>query len=854
MERKGEPMIVIASDNAVVIEDVSTLLKQKGDLFSVASDEATALAALRADRASLLIADAGANGFDAFGLVRIVREDPELDTIPALCLIEPQDLSALLSVLDCSADGFLSRPFDLGSLTSVIGDLRDRQAEGADRRSVKTRFRITHDGRDYSVTADRREMLEFLIAAFETAVRMRGEHERTQSDLKEEIRQAAERLGTLVAERDATVGNLHDELEERARSISRLNAALQAKEQAESLLKTRMDNISQELKDLGGVLETTRRSEEEKSARIAELTADLAEAGEENARAEQDHASAVRALENRLQERVSELNNAQSTVAGLKVSCAELDRTLLSLRQENTQYNEKIQSLSAEMDSTAKERDEYRDKNTRNAEKIRSLEAEIAQTQGELKDAKQECTRLDETLRQVRAATQAKEQEVRSALDNLNTGLRSLENALEQNLRKLEQELAARHELEKQVGSLTLERDALARAGDEMTGQLAGIRSDLESERSVRISVQTECDAVTSERERLQDVLETTYRDLAKVQADNADLNNEMKKIRSEQEKSDGLSQRVDRLAAELAAAQATIKAEQDLRAGVESKYAALQESSASSRQFLDSASRDIGILNAALADERSRKSTAEERYRVAQKDCADKEREIAALRQELDAVRSAAKEKGPILIGPQEEVPADHPIPSGREPGPAGIARESGEPALHSSAPPVSDSPPGTVPDTGAGISGSPDPVPPAPSFQMTFPPTGPEKGIPVPEEPVSPEGPERQHMTAPDLQEAVISSAPSAPEIKESEAGISNQSQRVAPGDLVISRERWLDITKWAHHTTAVTDEQRKDLIANLMRLSKLVQKGRHLTNRQEQEIRALAARVQSLGYRFV
>jgi hypothetical protein len=36
--------------------------------------------------------------------------------------------------------------------------------------------------------------------------------------------------------------------------------------------------------------------------------------------------------------------------------------------------------------------------------------------------------------------------------------------------------------------------------------------------------------------------------------------------------------------------------------------------------------------------------------------------------------------------------------------------------------------------------------------------------------------------------------------------------------------------------------------------MRLSKLVQKGRHLTNRQEQEIRALVARVQSLGYRFI
>jgi hypothetical protein len=77
---------------------------------------------------------------------------------------------------------------------------------------------------------------------------------------------------------------------------------------------------------------------------------------------------------------------------------------------------------------------------------------------------------------------------------------------------------------------------------------------------------------------------------------------------------------------------------------------------------------------------------------------------------------------------------------------------------------------------------------------------------------------------------------------------------SSRMAAGDLTISRDRWMDIIKWAHHTESIGDEQRKDLLANLMRLSKLVQKGRHLTNRQEQEIRVLVARVQGLGYRFV
>jgi hypothetical protein len=75
-----------------------------------------------------------------------------------------------------------------------------------------------------------------------------------------------------------------------------------------------------------------------------------------------------------------------------------------------------------------------------------------------------------------------------------------------------------------------------------------------------------------------------------------------------------------------------------------------------------------------------------------------------------------------------------------------------------------------------------------------------------------------------------------------------------RTPSGSTTISRDRWLDIIKWAHHSESLKEEDRKALISDLMRLSKLVQKGRHLTNRQDQDIRALVARVQSLGYRFV
>jgi hypothetical protein len=56
-----------------------------------------------------------------------------------------------------------------------------------------------------------------------------------------------------------------------------------------------------------------------------------------------------------------------------------------------------------------------------------------------------------------------------------------------------------------------------------------------------------------------------------------------------------------------------------------------------------------------------------------------------------------------------------------------------------------------------------------------------------------------------------------------------------------------------KWVHHTTSVPEEQRKSLLSDLMKMSRLVQQGRHLTTRQETDMRSLLARMKALGYRF-
>jgi hypothetical protein len=56
-----------------------------------------------------------------------------------------------------------------------------------------------------------------------------------------------------------------------------------------------------------------------------------------------------------------------------------------------------------------------------------------------------------------------------------------------------------------------------------------------------------------------------------------------------------------------------------------------------------------------------------------------------------------------------------------------------------------------------------------------------------------------------------------------------------------------------KWVHHTETIPSDQRKELLRDLVRMSRLVQKGRHLTSRQDAEMGALFTRMQALGYRY-
>jgi DNA-binding response OmpR family regulator len=61
--------------------------------------------------------------------------------------------------------------------------------------------------------------------------------------------------------------------------------------------------------------------------------------------------------------------------------------------------------------------------------------------------------------------------------------------------------------------------------------------------------------------------------------------------------------------------------------------------------------------------------------------------------------------------------------------------------------------------------------------------------------------------------------------------------------------NRNQWFDLLKWAHHSGSLSQDQRLQII----RMGRLIQRGRRLTSRQDEQVREIIGLAQSLGYRF-
>ena len=122
--------ILVVDDHPPTVMLIRSALEAEGFSVSSASNGAEGLLAINAQRPDLVILDVIMPVMDGFQTLRVLRETAETKELPVLILTCRKEDEDLLQGWRSGADLYLTKPFELEALVSVVKRMAARP-EGA---------------------------------------------------------------------------------------------------------------------------------------------------------------------------------------------------------------------------------------------------------------------------------------------------------------------------------------------------------------------------------------------------------------------------------------------------------------------------------------------------------------------------------------------------------------------------------------------------------------------------------------------------------------------------------------------------------------------------------------------------
>jgi diguanylate cyclase (GGDEF)-like protein/PAS domain S-box-containing protein len=163
--------ILVVEDSATQAQYLAQILEQAGYRVRLAANGREGLAAARAVAPALIVSDIAMPEMDGFALCQEIKRDPLLRDIPVILLTSLSSLYDVIKGLDCGADNFLRKPYDITYLLGRIHYILANRAMRASER-VQMGMRITLGGQTHFITAERQQIFDLLISTYEEAIQM----------------------------------------------------------------------------------------------------------------------------------------------------------------------------------------------------------------------------------------------------------------------------------------------------------------------------------------------------------------------------------------------------------------------------------------------------------------------------------------------------------------------------------------------------------------------------------------------------------------------------------------------------------------------------------------------------------
>jgi len=199
--------ILIAEDSKTQAMELQYILEKEGYSVLTAQNGIEALALIGQSKPAIVISDIIMPKMDGYVLCRQIKEDKSLKDILVMLLTslsEPQDV---IRSLQCGADKFCTKPYDEEHLLLTVKNLLLAN-DPFEVRENKNHVEVLYGGQSYTITSDRKQIINLLISTYEAAILKNNQLIKTQ----DELQVLNKNLEEMVEERTAELQEKNDEL------------------------------------------------------------------------------------------------------------------------------------------------------------------------------------------------------------------------------------------------------------------------------------------------------------------------------------------------------------------------------------------------------------------------------------------------------------------------------------------------------------------------------------------------------------------------------------------------------------------------------------------------------------------
>lgn len=159
--------ILVVEDSPTQAEQLKFLLEQYGYSVSTAGNGREGLAIAREIKPTVVISDILMPEMDGYELAIELKRDEALKKTPIILITSLMDRKELVAKAAVVADGFFTKPYDDSYL---IGKIETILAERKIRETGSETLEVSFAGEKYSIGANKRQILSFLLSTYESAV------------------------------------------------------------------------------------------------------------------------------------------------------------------------------------------------------------------------------------------------------------------------------------------------------------------------------------------------------------------------------------------------------------------------------------------------------------------------------------------------------------------------------------------------------------------------------------------------------------------------------------------------------------------------------------------------------------